>query len=573
MDQQLILDRYRPLQQLARGGFAEVVLAYDTRMQRRVAIKRLPFPRDGSGRVTAPVGLVEARTAALLNHPNIVSVHEWDTDADEAFIIMEYVDGTSLAEILDREGPPGLDAAAAVVEAVASALQFAHENGVLHLDIKPENVLVTHAGHVKVTDFGISALSTAIGHGPNVGGTPGFMPLEQLQGEDVDERTDVWAFAALCFELLVDANPFATDSIEGAIFKAGVIDPPAPSEFDRTLPAAIDDILLAALATHPGDRYGTVAGFAARLLDHLGRPDQGRVELAEVVASLQDEQIDVARDWERIGLWDRTRPWSGFAVRALAAATSGWLAWVGLAELTLSGPAHTAGALLVAFVATAVPALGTALGLGAFAVGLISATGWAVGTAFLLAITPAWWYAGRRENALLGGLAAPPLGIARLAPAAPLLTGFGATPLKSAVAGATGAALTMLASAASGGRAPYLTVTLEWFADPLSTRIMSGNVRELVSTPAPLAVLAAWAGAALAMSLACRRAARTAAIGGWVLGVAMLYAGYALADVVARSVNASVTWTGDALLPHLAASSILVVLVIAAGAPARAEEE
>ena len=170
MDQSLILDRYRPLAELGSGGHATVTLAYDTRMGRRVAIKRLPLPRDAHGRPVR-TGLAEARTVAMLNHPAIVTVYEWESDADEAFLIMEPSTASRSRELLDHLGRLDLDEAAAVLEPVADALAFAHDNGVLHLDIKPANVLVTRDGAVKVTDFGISALTGVEGTASAAEGT------------------------------------------------------------------------------------------------------------------------------------------------------------------------------------------------------------------------------------------------------------------------------------------------------------------------------------------------------------------------------------------------------------------
>ena len=111
MEHELILGRYRPLADLGEGGHGVVTLAYDTKMARRVAIKRIPLSHAGVRRLQDTTGLAEARTAAMLNHPNIVTVHEWDTDLDEAFLIMEYVDGASIAELLDEDGPLDLDEA------------------------------------------------------------------------------------------------------------------------------------------------------------------------------------------------------------------------------------------------------------------------------------------------------------------------------------------------------------------------------------------------------------------------------------------------------------------------------
>ncbi len=210
---------------------------------------------------------------------------------------MEYVDGADLGELLDdREAPLGFDEAAAVVEAVSAALEYAHDNGVLHLDIKPENVLVTRDGLVKVTDFGVATLSAITGHGPGVGGTLGYMPVEQLRGNDVDERTDVWALASLSYEILTNANPFVADSIEGAIFKADVIDDiPDASAFEDDLAPEIDDILAAGLATDPDERYGSVAEFSDRLLQYLGDPALGTADLADAVEEYAGEEDERAR--------------------------------------------------------------------------------------------------------------------------------------------------------------------------------------------------------------------------------------------------------------------------------------
>jgi serine/threonine protein kinase len=328
VERPLILDRYRPLEDLARGGFGEVVLAYDTRIQRRVAIKRLPVTAGGT---LNPAGLAEARTAAMLNHSNIVTVFEWDTDSDEAFIIMEYVDGASLADLLDARGALDDDQAAAVVDGVASALSFAHDNGVLHLDIKPENVLITRGGDVKVTDFGISALSTAYGHGPAAGGTIGYMPLEQLRDKHVDERTDVWAFAALIFELLTNANPFSADSIEGAVFKAEFVEPPLAWEFDRTLDPGIDDVLIPALSPFPTDRYRSVDELASRIRPLLGDSVEGRLALADAIdEAFELDSADESVTWNTVGLWDRTRRLGSTIGRLAGAGVSGWLAYAGL---------------------------------------------------------------------------------------------------------------------------------------------------------------------------------------------------------------------------------------------------
>ncbi|MDO8963178.1 MAG: serine/threonine-protein kinase, partial [Coriobacteriia bacterium] len=328
MEHELILGRYRPLADLGEGGHGAVTLAFDTKMARRVAIKRIPLSHAGVRRLSDTTGLAEARTTAMLNHPNIVTVHEWDTDSDEAFLIMEHVDGASLAELLDAYAPLDADEAAAVLTAVCSVLAFAHDNGVLHLDLKPENVLVTRDGLVKVADFGVASLTNAAGQAISAGGTLGYMPPEQLRGEKVDVRSDLWALGALSFEVLTGAVPFASDTIEGALYKAEYVAPPSPGEFVPELPARLDEILLTALACEPQERYGDVVDFAADLLPLLGDPAAGREGLAALVAELtaEDEPAE-GYGFARVGLWDRLVTSEPLLRRVAAVTVCGWLGW------------------------------------------------------------------------------------------------------------------------------------------------------------------------------------------------------------------------------------------------------
>ena len=196
-----LLKRYQPLETLATGGFGSIEICRDTHLRRRVAIKRIPLI-NGAGMPASDIMdvLREAHTAAMLQHPNIVQVIDFTHDTAYAYLVMEYVDGMSLAEFLHRADGHSLtfDEAAAIADALGQALTFAHSNGVLHLDIKPANVLIDHSGNVKLTDFGMARLSSAGGFGGSRGGTIGYMPPEQLDIETgtVDERADV--FALLC---------------------------------------------------------------------------------------------------------------------------------------------------------------------------------------------------------------------------------------------------------------------------------------------------------------------------------------------------------------------------------------
>ena len=207
-----LLKRYQPLETLATGGFGSIEICRDTHLRRRVAIKRIPLT-DGAGMPASDIMdvLREAHTAAMLQHPNIVQVIDFTHDTAYAYLVMEYVDGMSLAEFLHRVDGHSLtfDEAAAIADALGQALTFAHANGVLHLDIKPANVLIDHSGNVKLTDFGMARLSSAGGFGGSRGGTIGYMPPEQLDIETgtVDERADVFALACVIYEACAAAPP------------------------------------------------------------------------------------------------------------------------------------------------------------------------------------------------------------------------------------------------------------------------------------------------------------------------------------------------------------------------------
>lgn len=569
MERSLILGRYRPLAELGAGGHGEVVLAYDTRMARRVAIKRLRLPTDAAGHPVRTPGLAEARTAAMLNHPSIVTVYEWDTDADEAFLIMEHVDGVSLDELLaEREGPLTLDEAAAVTQAVGSALRFAHDNGVLHLDLKPENVLISHDGRVKVADFGVAALTGLAGLAAGAGGTLGFMPPEQLRGMSLDERTDLWALAATLFEALTLANPLVSRSPEGAVFKAEVATLPAPSEFRPGLSPGIDEALLAALAPEPLDRPADVSELTARLAPWLGDTTAGSESLADTVSELLAEEEASAEEPARPGLWDVLARFGGVARRSAAAALSTWLAYGGLSALPLPPAAALGGAALVALAAALAPGLGLALGLACLAAGLATVS-WLPTAAVVLA-GAAWWVAlgrhGRRGELIT--VASPLLAAFGLGPVAPLLAGLGDTPLLAAAGSASSAVAIMAASAASGAPAPLLAIPRSLLTDPVAT-LGHASLAPLVASPGPLLVLGAWATAGAVASLLASRATRAAAWMGGALGTVVLGIAYA----VWAALPDGYAWPDETVLRQLSASLIMVVLIVAAGPPARSEEE
>ncbi|NTU70634.1 MAG: serine/threonine protein kinase [Coriobacteriia bacterium] len=578
MEQPLVLDRYRPLEELGEGGAGVVVLAWDTRMHRRVAIKRMPLPLDRDGHPVAnPPGLAEARTAAMLNHPAIVTVHDFETDDDEAFLVMEHVDGASLDDILDDLGEPlDLDEMAAVFGAVADALDFAHDNGVLHLDIKPANILIARDGRVKVADFGMAAISTAMGHGASVGGTIGYMPLEQLEGMRVSEPTDVWALAAVTYECLTAENPFDDDTIEAAIVRLETQDPRPPTELAPQLPDAIDDVLLAALGLRPADRYNSVVAFADALEPQLGDIGMGKRSLAELVAAHSDDEPEAQTPgFDEVGLWDRLRGRSGrLLVGSIAAVESSWLAWAGLSGTNLDRAGVLAACAMIATAGLLAPPLGTVLGLAAFAIGLFSTGNYLLGFVAVLGGGAWWWFSARHSNsASVIPLSAPALGLLHLSPAAPMIAGF-VLPLRQAtIAGLIAGLLSFVASAASLVEPPYAHVVSSVFLDVGRGPLVGAALREAFTNPSTYIALAGWPLCAAVMSWFSAKGSRLSAMIGASAASAVLAGAYILADLVSVSLGSGPPWMTTGLAVSVVASLTMVFVAAALGAPVRSEQD
>ena len=251
--------RYELRRRLAQGGMATVYLARDRQLDREVAIKML-HPQFASDPTFAERLRRESRAAAGLSHPNIVGVFDWGRQGERYFIVMEYVSGHSLAEIIAARGPLGAEAAAAIAFEVAAALAFAHRAGIVHRDVKPQNVLLSSDGHVKVTDFGIA---TMVGAGPSAGltetgsvvGTAAYLSPEQAQGEPTDARSDLYSLGAVLYEMLSGYPPFRGDTPVAVAYQH-VQDPPVPlGEIAEGVPQALDAITMRLLAKDPDDRY------------------------------------------------------------------------------------------------------------------------------------------------------------------------------------------------------------------------------------------------------------------------------------------------------------------------------
>jgi len=264
---QVFTGRYQIVRHLARGGMAEVYLARDLLLDRPVALKVL-FPEFATDRSFVERFRREARSAASLNHPNIVSIYDWGEEEGTYFIVMEYVDGLTLRDVIRRQGPLTAGRAAEIGADIAAALQFAHVGGVIHRDVKPGNVLIT-TSQVKVTDFGIARAgdpAESLTQAGAVMGTATYFSPEQAQGHVVDPRTDVYSLGVVLYEMVAGRPPFTGDNPVSIAYQHVREDPIPPSQHNPDVPPVFDDIVARAMAKNRANRYSSADDLRADLL-------------------------------------------------------------------------------------------------------------------------------------------------------------------------------------------------------------------------------------------------------------------------------------------------------------------
>ncbi len=261
----MTLGQYRILEKIGHGGMGTVYKGYDTALDRYVAIKVL------APHLVWEQGLVdrflrEARTAAHLKHPHIVTIYNVGKQDGIYYFVMEYLPGRTLAEVIRQEGALPLQRVARIAEQIASALDYAHAQGLVHRDVKPGNILIGPGDQATLTDFGIvkALTGTSLTRTGIFIGTPEYVSPEQARGQDVDPRSDIYSLGVVCYEMLTGRVPFVGDTL--AVLHAHGYDPPPPlRSLNPWAPAALEPVIGQALAKDPAQRYGTAGELVAAL--------------------------------------------------------------------------------------------------------------------------------------------------------------------------------------------------------------------------------------------------------------------------------------------------------------------
>ena len=654
----LILNKYLPLKEIGSGGFGTVFVCKDMLMQRLVAIKKIELSeldaqraswvhddinRDAqidalnafeTGHATINLlseekqdsltdslerrylakvpGLDEARMAAALCDPSIVAMYDCQIAGNVVYLVMEYVEGTTLTQILaDYNQEITLDIIACVFESVSHALAVAHKHGVLHFDVKPDNVLIDAQGKVKVTDFGLATLSDAQGEGTAAAGTIGYMPPEQMRQETLDARTDEWALASIVYEMLVGQNPFLAQTLEQALQCIDGAELTLPSYCWDDMPEEIDDVLFKALDPQKEERFESVAEFAHELEPFLGDVSLGTSELAALVQGgsvedvLNEEANADACDAESVHAGgiaeaartffarlrtDRSTTQKSLAARALAAAESGLVSALGAWNIAgLSGvdnPLFWAFVVACVALGAVIPSVGALVSFTLVSAALLASGAQACGILLLAATALWWWSVGRHARATVVGLLSfPLLSAVGLVPVSTLLTGYTTkVPQALATVALGGFVCLICASFGSLDLMNWNVAQYGSFAD-LSSKVASlgstslavdslsavplnENMLALLTRASTWILLISWEIAALVTSLLVRLGRRVFAVVGACGGFFVIMAGIWVACALGLQATSTVP-SAPLLVSAVASGAVMLFVSLAMPLPKR----
>ncbi|MCT8139779.1 Stk1 family PASTA domain-containing Ser/Thr kinase [Anaerobacillus sp. CMMVII] len=254
-----ISGRYQILETIGGGGMANVYKAHDAILNRHVAVKVLR-PQFSDDDEFIRRFRREAQAATSLSHPNVVSIYDVGEEADIYYIVMEYVAGLTLKQLIQQRGSLPIQETVNIIMQISSAIAHAHENHIVHRDIKPHNILISENGEAKVTDFGIARAMTSatITHTNSVMGSVHYLSPEQARGGLVNEKSDIYSLGIVLYEMVTGKVPFSGDTAVSIAIKHLQTEVPSPRKFNPTLPQSIENIILKATAKDPFYRYANV---------------------------------------------------------------------------------------------------------------------------------------------------------------------------------------------------------------------------------------------------------------------------------------------------------------------------
>ncbi len=293
------LGRYKILSTIGQGAMGVVYKAVDPMIDRTVAIKTVNLSLNKDELAEYELRFQqEIKAAGRLNHPNIVTIYDVGRNEDVAYMAMEFLEGLELKDILAENGRPSVESSVDWISQIAQGLGFAHDNDIVHRDVKPSNIMIVRGGLAKITDFGIarmpaSAVKTMTGL---ILGSPRYMSPEQVIGRNLDHRTDIFSLGVVLYESLTGTPPFDGDNVNAIMYATVNIQPPAPSNTNPGVPAMLDLVIAKALAKSVDERYQSMREFSDDLLQVkkllLSKQPTGKVLAKQAPPSVQALSLD-----------------------------------------------------------------------------------------------------------------------------------------------------------------------------------------------------------------------------------------------------------------------------------------
>jgi serine/threonine-protein kinase len=272
--------RYEVLGELGKGSMGLVYKAKDPKINRLVAIKTIRFSDEFDEDVIDEIKerfFREAEIAGQLSHPSIVTIHDVGYDKDLTYMAMEYLEGEDLEKYIIKTNLLPLRRVLDIISKSADALGFAHKSDVIHRDIKPANIMLLKNGQIKVTDFGIAkAISSSRTKTGVILGTPNYMSPEQIMGQKIDARSDIFSLGVLFFQLITGELPFHGENLSALLYQITQVKHPSPRDYNPKIPKICEQIVDKAMAKNPGNRFKTAAEMAKVLRMFISKIDQAR---------------------------------------------------------------------------------------------------------------------------------------------------------------------------------------------------------------------------------------------------------------------------------------------------------